>query len=119
LTATADASVRRIGQNQIEAGGSQMRNLARAQIRTDRRHSVDPIQRRVAPDKRRQLRLQLDRDNSRRFVKLGDHDRDDAASRAQFEHALAGTASGEAPQQDRFDREAVSVARLDQLESPA
>src|SRR5208282_6881934 len=87
-------------------------------VGANRIHRVEAVDRGATGDHGRQRRLDLGRDDSAWSTKGGHHYRYDAASGAQLEHSLARTRAREAAEQNRLDREAVTVPGLDQRDTP-
>ena len=78
----------------------------------------DAIELGAAAQHRDQFRLDLDRDDFARLMQRGDRQRDDAGSRAEFQYAIVLAHLHEAGEQNRIDREPITVARLDDADCP-
>ena len=112
-------SIRWIRDDEIEAGRLDARDPLLPQISADRTDRIRIIHRRVPRDHLGQFRLNLNRDDFARTMDRREHDRNNTASRAQLEHAIAPACAREAAEQNRFDRKSISMLWLDQRESSA
>ena len=114
LAAGGSRAIRRIRDDEVEAGGLEAGNFFLAKVRAKRMHRVETVERRVARDHLGERWLDFERYDFARLIKRRHHDRYDTASGAKLEHSIARGRARKAAEQNRFDREAVTVPRLDQ-----
>src|SRR5208282_772702 len=118
LAAGGGCAIGRIGDDQVETCRLDSRDCSLPKVGANRIHRFEAVDGGATGNHGRQRRLDLDRDDFARPIKRGHHDRYDAASSAQLEHSLASTRAREAAEQNRLDREAVTMPGLDQRDTP-
>ena len=119
LPARMLCAIGRIRDQVIERCGRDLIYAAGAQVGGDCGDSLDMVERGVARGHRGEFGLELNCHNFPRMRQRGDDDRDDAASGAQFEQAIALAGPREASEQDRIDREAITANWLDDSQRTA
>jgi hypothetical protein len=83
-----------------------------AEVGLQRHQTVAVVQCGIARDQVHQLGLNFEGDNLARMADRGNCDRDDTASGAEFQYAIAGTDIREAREQNRIDIEAIAINGL-------
>src|SRR5208283_155373 len=118
LAACGRRAIGRIRDYQVETCRLDARDVSLPQVGANRIHRLEAVDRGASGDHSRQRRLDLDSHDFSRSIKGGHHNRYDAASCPQLQHSLARTRAREAAEQNRLDREAVTMPGLDQRDPP-
>jgi len=119
LAAARNCSIWRIRDYKIEARRPDIGDRLLPKVCAYRAHRLQLIHRRVPRDHFGKVMLNLDRNDLARTVDRRDHNRNDAASRAQLENAVARTRAHETSEQNRLDGKSIAAFRLDKSETPA